>query len=1418
MKILQIKILITLLLITLACSNSNLKSQKMFGAIEEEALKFDFFKPVRFNTNNNKYFKFEYDKNELLNVLVYIKREGDEVRITDSNGNSVDMENRDDYYDYDDYYYYDYDYDEHLFSFNITNPGVYILEFYNPEPSNPFAVDNEFTVILPGQIIETIDFSKNMYYNSITLFNYLNTYKPVQYKVKNLSKDTYVYFAYGNGELRYSEFNNPFEVCYGNNNCQQDITLFEFQSGIEYTINIYFEKNSGYNYYLPFVFFPIKEDTIQLIDKGIYKSSEPKIYNYYFKDEYSYLLNLNCEYFLIYISSKQIKKSNIGDIKNLSINRGKENIKLKETSQYYILIAIPPITTNEFMDDSTRVVIVDQIITKLNNVETIPSGKNALIYLNSQWSSSVSFSDYERPTSIKNYNNFHTYSSTKKNLQYVMSNKTEEFDFIIEDSYKNPIYIDKSNQEETITMEHYYPRYAFFGVMTNELSKSYLSFFLRSFWKKRDESEKSKVIIEPKLYLPTNIRVNSDLNGFYDFFNFYIKDFEEDINVYIKKIYGETEFYECNADSVDLKDLSFLTKPNINCENKKSVFNRLFSFKGSKIITGYLSPNSYFDIYAEYNDNENNIIKIPSYSDNTLNSASKYIRKDIEYRVDFDMDHMVKIETINNAEVIIYNEYQTIKLNSDNPNSKVEGKNFLVKTNIDTMIYFYGKLNSYIKQIKIDPSQKGKNIKILPNDYCKIYYCIDSGFEGYNPLNSAMKKRIKLRSNTPIFIENIYEKIKNQLVKGENLYFYYGSGKVNEIRMKLEYTNETINNPNNDYTFHVIQKDSKDKSLVLNNRNDRKIYMGVHFCKPNTEVKVISQNGGYDYEYQEGKEEAVFNDNEKEYVLRYFDEFGTELNFESTEDFIFSYSYFDQTDKKNRYRYEEEWSEERQELSDLQIIKIENTKDHIMAIRFNPNYIKSTTKYIIIVALEEGDNTLKNFENPCYVAKLATDKPDGVIIENFIFASEEKRILTAEVDISNILNSNGNYIVNIISQELRFNKRLNFYSPYKFTHLVNFEEINIGDNKEFDLSEKKAYFNLELKEELTDKKMFLLHYILDSENPLSIKIKYPNKKEENFNINNKEGFVNFLYEQNGKYQILFIKTETEALRSSNNVIKGNFEIVSTDNTFKLDINKNKIEFNEFTIKAEKSPSLKFSVGNLDKDLTKKFLISNYNNITKIVSIKKDEEEYKELKFNYYTFEKNSKYEVTINFHEKDENYVLEKINILDYSSLKIEEIFSNIKKFDDLDDKFYFINWKNIEKITITKKNKNPAILVSHISENQYKNLIKEIQNIEFNKLDKEEIVKPKNDYSVLMIELNETGTEINIELKTNNNNVPSEDDDDDDDDDKKVYIITICVLGGLLFIVLLILIIRCIHRGKDNNNFEEKTKDLNNEKLLRDI
>ena len=79
--------------------------------------------------------------------------------------------------------------------------------------------------------------------------------------------------------------------------------------------------------------------------------------------------------------------------------------------------------------------------------------------------------------------------------------------------------------------------------------------------------------------------------------------------------------------------------------------------------------------------------------------------------------------------------------------------------------------------------------------------------------------------------------------------------------------------------------------------------------------------------------------------------------------------------------------------------------------------------------------------------------------------------LEIEVDINDILGKTDKYIINIISQELRFDKKLNYYSPMEFIHRPSDkkEEEEEEKKEEEEEKEKKEEEEKEKKEEEEEK-------------------------------------------------------------------------------------------------------------------------------------------------------------------------------------------------------------------------------------------------------------------------------------------------------------------------------------------------------------
>ena len=176
---------------------------------------------------------------------------------------------------------------------------------------------------------------------------------------------------------------------------------------------------------------------------------------------------------------------------------------------------------------------------------------------------------------------------------------------ITQNTISIPIYVDKCDKEIKIKIKTYKPRYVFFAALNNNLLNSY--FNLSSEMTSNSDAE----ILIILLQFPLNLRINTDLFNFNEFLNIYLYQSKANSNIYIKNLYGETDFYECNAESIDKNDLSIITKSINNCKNKRSILNRIYDANGTKLITGHVDHNSFLDILIDFKDTSNNIKMVP---------------------------------------------------------------------------------------------------------------------------------------------------------------------------------------------------------------------------------------------------------------------------------------------------------------------------------------------------------------------------------------------------------------------------------------------------------------------------------------------------------------------------------------------------------------------------------------------------------------------------------------------------------------------------------------------------------------------------------------------------------------------------------------------------------------------------------------
>ena len=200
-----------------------------------------------------------------------------------------------------------------------------------------------------------------------------------------------------------------------------------------------------------------------------------------------------------------------------------------------------------------------------------------------------------------------------------------------------------------------------------------------------------------------NLRINSDELSIYEFFNFYFYDLYEKTLFYFKTYQGETNVYEYNINLINNRDFSILAKLIQYYERKDSLMNKISSFKNNEILSLYLTYNSILDIYFEIGNNKTDINLFPE-TINKFNNGAKYLKKDVGYNFNFAVDHLFKLEPGFDAEVNIQNNKNKITLSKNNLTGTFSGYNVKIKSNNNALIYFYSKILTNFKQIKIEPN------------------------------------------------------------------------------------------------------------------------------------------------------------------------------------------------------------------------------------------------------------------------------------------------------------------------------------------------------------------------------------------------------------------------------------------------------------------------------------------------------------------------------------------------------------------------------------------------------------------------------------------------------------------------------------------------------------------------------------------
>ena len=544
--------------------------------------------------------------------------------------------------------------------------------------------------------------------------------------------------------------------------------------------------------------------------------------------------------------------------------------------------------------------------------------------------------------------------------------------------------------------------------------------------------------MEEKYYFK---RENSELGNFYDVFNkimFNLDEKEkEKINIYFKKYYGYSNIFEINLDSYNLNDISFITKPIKTYEKEKSILNQLLTLTNNKFYSGYLDYQSLYDIYIDIEDdindeNQDRFVKMQK-EDNPLNNLMKLFKPNIKYILDFEVEHLIKLDPNFNANIIIKDSEHNITLDKSNQvTTEIKGKNVEITTDSNAILYFYNTISSLTSkseiyknmfQHEIEPSNEKNlllDIKLIGDYRGELHYLIDVGFEGYAPFEYYgfdLAKETCYGECTLVF-PNYYDKIKTELVEGEKIFVYYYIDSDNPYNITTELNPKyysSLKNINNKYTFLVVPPNiegEEEKNLFINFYDKKAINLQVHYCsKYNYDENKPTLNY---YQIGRSKSTKEFDDQEI-FSIEYWVYKLYRFYFTSKNEFVFSYFFTDKYDSV--INSDSAWYDERKVSYELIIKKAEiNFETNMAKIQAIPNYLYSSTKYFIIIGPKNDNFNLESFNDPCILVKLITENSTGVIIYETMNIGDE--YIDVDIDLTDLISQNlenKDLIVNIFS-------------------------------------------------------------------------------------------------------------------------------------------------------------------------------------------------------------------------------------------------------------------------------------------------------------------------------------------------------------------------------------------------------------------
>ena len=1282
--------------INIIYENLDTKSLAFGEALEFKIQELNLYQKYKFNGNNNLNFYYNYNDTNFEELTVVTHNDHKEGSLIIQGAGIYLKKNLS-----------NSDYNEIHISLN----GIGFVNFEFIGIKN----EGEFLIFPAQRQIDIIDFNEKNYIFEYDLFTVSKTLV-IKYNITGLIEDTTIYFATENPSKQ-------FEICEeSSHQCEYSKNFYKFLKNKEYTINVYSYQQTYSNIHIvnKYIFGVFEKQNIQAYNEaefGVERKNEPHIYSLPKINYKLYLINVNI--YNVYYSEDEIPniEKMFEALPNMNFNQ------IIQNNKYY-----------EFYNNLQRhIFVIPKYNIELKSFENCTIGFGNQLYFNFSSNTEIDFGINGKGfilfkekgnvnnNPLKDYNFLNLIYSKGNNMRTINSD-----DYYIENQkilsinskgkFVDFIYIDKIPESKNIIKLLYFePRFAYFYALDNFNIKN-------KFYKS----------IEQGCYLYFQ-RINTNIKNIYDFYNYITFDLNDKVTIYAKKYYGYSTFYEINNEKYNMTDISFIGKPLKTYENEISKFEQLFTLKNNQLYSGYLDHETLYDIYMEI-DNDNNIVVLPK-ENNEYNNLMKLFKQNINYNLNFEINHLIKLDPNFDAEVTIKDSSNNnIIINKNNPITKeIKGNNVQITTNLNSILYFYSPLSSLSKKIyqyELSPL-KGKNIvldiAISKRDTCHMHYLIDFGFEGYSPFQKQNTDfmDLKILNELKLYIPNYYDKLTTILVKDEKLFLYYyldkcSSGSEDNILNINPKYYSSFNQLDKASNFFVIDphKEGEEKNLLFNFNKNKALSLQVLYSPNYEDTKVFINYNKFD-----GVKRTKYFTNSEIFILEGENNENYNLTFNTNNKFVLSYSLYDKNDE-NIKSYST-WVNERKINNNLILYSKINTKEKKLSVQFASNYIKSMTKYYIIIGQKKDNFTLDNFNDPCFLINLITENSNKIKIHELYYGDDEI-FINADIDIKDIMSQNEDnqeYLVNIVSQELRFNKSLNYYDAVIVKNKIE-DGININED---------IIFNGESKYKLSytrpdNKNQICFFFSISSSTSYKLLIQKENSQNITYDIKGQSSeLFTFECDYDGIYNIN-IKSSSESS------VQGLFKIFSTGIPFNMDINDYFIlRFNN---------TINYQPSNLNVTVNTHILNEN-----KFVSFK-----YSNLKINFkiynetisneldlFYFEKNKKYEFVIEFlkseaEHKEINYNFKIINSLRYEINNL--VLGNKPMIFSLSNYcFMKIDYRKTPKFVIETKENPKFYLSDNIQEIDFNSFPEKFYKYKFKPLKDLKIIKQINfDYAILLI------------------------------------------------------------------------------------